>query len=398
MRKTIFLMLLLSFISRLSAEIQFRDLNSKEEWEEVFNQAQQEEKYVLVFMYTDWCGYCKKMKKEVFPNDSIKSALSDDFIKVKINGEGDFGKIINVKYEISGFPTSLYLTPKQELLGQINGFANVETFYTKSQALKSYKKEAINYQRKFTEGNLDKEETLRYLILLKETQQKRLTKEVAESYLGLVESQELLEVKNQVVLRDHVIDLESEHYNYAIAHEIAIVEQAGEAYYDAFVKNVFNTNLNEAIDKKDDQLVENIIEGLLKKYLSEESIEEGIAGVYQKYYLGIQNWSLYNKSVLGYYNNRQGVDYLCDRVVLVLSDYTDTKEMVGYAQDWMGLVEKKQENYKIKVLSAHVLIYQEAYSEALKSAKKAKKMAVTVDEQKSADELILMIESKIVEE
>ena len=234
--------------------------------------------------------------------------------------------------------------------------------------------------------------------MLKETQQKRLTKEVAESYLGLVESQELLEVKNQLVLRDHVIDLESEHYNYAIDHEAAIVEQAGEAYYNAFAKNVFNTNLNEAIDKKDDELVENIIEVFLKKYLTEESIEEGTAGVYQKYYLGTQNWSLYHKSVLGYFYNRQDVDYLCDRVVLVLSDYKDIKEMVGYAQDWMGLVEKKEENHKNKVLYAHVFIYQEAYNEALKSAKKAKKMAVTVDEQKSADELILMIESKIVEE
>ena len=42
---------------------------------------------LLVDVYTDWCGWCKVMDKQTFPNDSIADYLNKNFYCVKLNAE-----------------------------------------------------------------------------------------------------------------------------------------------------------------------------------------------------------------------------------------------------------------------------------------------------------------------
>lgn len=45
-----------------------------------------ENKPVLVYVYTDWCPYCKKLENIYFADKTVKATLSQ-FIKVKLNPE-----------------------------------------------------------------------------------------------------------------------------------------------------------------------------------------------------------------------------------------------------------------------------------------------------------------------
>jgi thioredoxin-related protein len=42
---------------------------------------------LLVDVYTDWCGWCKVMDKQTFPNDTIADYLNKNFYCVKLNAE-----------------------------------------------------------------------------------------------------------------------------------------------------------------------------------------------------------------------------------------------------------------------------------------------------------------------
>lgn len=42
---------------------------------------------MLVDLYTDWCGWCKKMDKDVFANPAVASYISENFYAVKFNAE-----------------------------------------------------------------------------------------------------------------------------------------------------------------------------------------------------------------------------------------------------------------------------------------------------------------------
>ena len=41
---------------------------------------------IFIYAYTDWCGYCKKLKNGMFTDARVKDALSG-YVKVKINPE-----------------------------------------------------------------------------------------------------------------------------------------------------------------------------------------------------------------------------------------------------------------------------------------------------------------------
>jgi len=59
-------------------------------WEEATTLATTEEnpKKIFVDVYTDWCGWCKKMDKDTFQNAEVAAYMSENFYMVKLDGEG----------------------------------------------------------------------------------------------------------------------------------------------------------------------------------------------------------------------------------------------------------------------------------------------------------------------
>jgi len=49
----------------------------------------QEPKKILVDVYTDWCGWCKKMKKNTFNHPEIANYINKNFYAVRFDAESD---------------------------------------------------------------------------------------------------------------------------------------------------------------------------------------------------------------------------------------------------------------------------------------------------------------------
>ncbi len=56
-------------------------------FEEGMKLAKKKKKFVIVDIYTDWCGWCKKMDKETFCNPEVVKYLNQHFIAIKLNAE-----------------------------------------------------------------------------------------------------------------------------------------------------------------------------------------------------------------------------------------------------------------------------------------------------------------------
>lgn len=94
-------------------------------------------KKIFVDVYTDWCGWCKKMDKSTLRDPSIQQYLDKKYYSVKLNAESDAkltykGKEITERelagkiFKATGYPTTVYLDENQNVLQPISSYLEVE--------------------------------------------------------------------------------------------------------------------------------------------------------------------------------------------------------------------------------------------------------------------------------
>lgn len=71
--------------------------------------ARQSGKPVFLDFYTDWCGPCKVMDRDVFPDRQLADFFNSNFICLKINTEKGEGPALARLYNIEAYPTMIFL-------------------------------------------------------------------------------------------------------------------------------------------------------------------------------------------------------------------------------------------------------------------------------------------------
>jgi thiol-disulfide isomerase/thioredoxin len=83
-------------------------------YEEVFAIAKAGDRPFLLLFAVDWCGYCKRLKKDYLNVSPVEDVVGDH-LRVEINPEdGDAERKIANAYGVKGYPTFLVLYPGQE--------------------------------------------------------------------------------------------------------------------------------------------------------------------------------------------------------------------------------------------------------------------------------------------
>lgn len=89
-------------------------------YEAALKAARKQGKPIMMDFYTDWCGWCKKLDKDVFPKPVVVAEAAN-FISVRINAEkrSDLAS----KYHVTGFPTILWLRADGSVIDRLPGYA-----------------------------------------------------------------------------------------------------------------------------------------------------------------------------------------------------------------------------------------------------------------------------------
>lgn len=90
--------------------------------------AKQKNQLILVDMFAEWCGWCHRFEKEVYPSAAFQAATTDlVLLKLDTEDRGE-GTQLARRFEVTSLPTFLLLTPDLTMAGVIRGFAPAPQF------------------------------------------------------------------------------------------------------------------------------------------------------------------------------------------------------------------------------------------------------------------------------
>jgi thioredoxin-related protein len=89
-------------------------------------EAKSSHKLVMIDFYTDWCGWCKKLDADTYPNPQVVK-LSDQIVSVKVNAEKE-GVEAAKKYGVTGFPTVIFADGDGNLVHKVVGYLPAPEF------------------------------------------------------------------------------------------------------------------------------------------------------------------------------------------------------------------------------------------------------------------------------
>lgn len=152
-------------------------------WKEVLRRAKRENKMIFVDCYTSWCGPCKQLAKQVFPQEKMGEYLNARFVSVKYDVEKGEGLAIEKMYsgEVKVYPTMLILTSRGELLHKVTGMHPADELIAAiEEGLKG--NTIYTMEKEFEKGNREKDFILKYLYLLKASSERKQYEKVARAY------------------------------------------------------------------------------------------------------------------------------------------------------------------------------------------------------------------------
>lgn len=162
MRKIIIIVLAV-FAITAGAQTNF---NEGKTFQQILAQATAEGKPVFIDCYTEWCGPCKQMAKNVFPQKEAGDYFNSKFVCWKVDMEKGEGPELAKKYEVAAYPTFLILNADGSLRATQVGSAPLDKFIKTIDALLNEEKGLPWYQQQFKDGNRDEAFLKDYMDLL----------------------------------------------------------------------------------------------------------------------------------------------------------------------------------------------------------------------------------------
>lgn len=88
--------------------------------------ASDQRKPLMIFFYTQQCGFCNKMKTETFTDPKV-SGMLENFVCVRIDGGKD-REFAELAYKVRGYPTIVFHGRTGEILERVDGYQSAAEF------------------------------------------------------------------------------------------------------------------------------------------------------------------------------------------------------------------------------------------------------------------------------
>ena len=231
---------------------------------EAISKARAENKLVFVDCYTTWCGPCRMLQNNIFPEQKVGEFFNENFISIKIDCEHEDGPSICQRFAITAYPTLIFVNGDGKPVYRTMGYRSAESLIDEAKkALGSNELVLGELKKKYDAGDHSAAVLYDYATNLQKANQPY--EAVMKEYLDMQKSDDMLKDNNCKFIFDLTNSVQSPGIKYLETYSDYFKEKYGKQSFDQKVDQIYDKSISTAIKNKDKSTFD-AANSFLKKY------------------------------------------------------------------------------------------------------------------------------------
>ncbi|TND07453.1 MAG: thioredoxin domaiN-containing protein [Bacteroidetes bacterium] len=358
----------------------------KEAWSASVKAAGEQNKFILVDAYTDWCGWCKVMDKKTFPDPKVAGYIRGNFYPVKMEMEKEAdGRKLSMKYHVNSFPTFLIFNPQGKLVYVSKGYQEPADYLaTLEKALASSPDNFAAYNASSLEPGFPDF----YVKMFDKTSKTKTEEKTVLDFLN-AQTDKTSELAWGVMWR--FSSSMAGCGDMLLKHSAQLAEKYGREEVENSIVSVIYFKAGQANKSGDQSKLKEVL-AMVDKHLTANQ-EEYKRGLSMNFFKAQKNWNSYADQVSemikksGY----DGKENPVNEAAWTLYEECKDKRILGTAVVWMSNVVQTKPEYMYLDTYAALLYATDNYKDAETWAKKAIDAGKATGEDVSSTESLLQL-------
>ncbi|MCI1266652.1 MAG: thioredoxin domain-containing protein [Saprospiraceae bacterium] len=229
--------------------------------------AEKEGKLIFMDAFTVWCGPCKRMAANTFPDPTVGSFFNANFINMKVDMEKDEGPDLSIKYEVNAYPTLLFIDKTGKLVHKGTGARPPDGLIDLGRDALKKNDRSGDYEKMYNAGKRDPETVLLYLKALNQVGKPSL--KIANEYL---QGQKDLSTKeNLEIIIEGTTEADSKIFDQFIQYKSEIIKLKSKETFESRVNGACIRTFRKALEYRNEDLLKEAQEKM--KHYPEKSNE-----------------------------------------------------------------------------------------------------------------------------
>ncbi len=239
--KKIFLILSLAVFT-LSLAAQGIKFEENQDLNVALAKAKAENKLVFIDAYAEWCGPCKVMARDIFPQKEVGDYFNANFVNLKLDMEKGDNVAIGKKYEVKAYPTYLFLNADGELVHKGLGSMPADKFIDVAKVAADSENNFAALSRKIQNGDRSYGTLQKYLA---QNPYDKGNGALVDSYFQTLNESQVLTEENWNLFSQFVDDVDLPSYQYFLKNRATISGLIGKDKVDGKLSKTMTTMYNQ---------------------------------------------------------------------------------------------------------------------------------------------------------
>ena len=225
-------------------------------WAEALEKATAEDKLIFVDAYASWCGPCKKMSANVFPQQPVGDFHNANFVNVKFDMEKPESKDFRVKHSVRAYPTLFYINGKNEVVHRSVGGKAAETLIAAGNEALGKMDNVEDLAARWEAE--DRTSKLAYKYIRAMVRRGDNHAKITNDYLR--EQEDLTKPDNLDILLVAATAADSRIFDLLVANRDAVVARSGAEAFERQVSQAVLATKDKAIEYRDQGLLDTAVD------------------------------------------------------------------------------------------------------------------------------------------